>query len=260
MTIYTIVFNGYGVFLPEWIKSARQFDEIIVVLGKNHGVKEREDGVTYIESKSDTMGTLRNLAIDKVKTEWMLYFSVDDYLYPNAYEELKKYMNDYEVIGLTFMDGKEEKRSALFTANSVKLWRSTVIPGYIAIKGRYKYKDIEIPNYPYLFKIAGKRLKKCHTERVIAEYKRRPNSHGDISAKTNRFEIFAKEIDKYAKQYFDKYADKEAKANEDYYMAKGDIKGDDGVKVKKGDKVYLLDPFRINYLMKTKLIEGIEEK
>lgn len=258
MTIYTIVFNGYGKYLDKWLENVRKNkpDKIIVVLGKNHGVTELYDDVTYIHSESNIMGTLRNLAIDKVDTEWMLYFSVDDTLYDNAVEQIKKC--DADVVGLKFMDGNEIKESALFSVMGMKNWRSSVVPGYIAIRNQIKYDEIEIPNYTYLFKIAVKRLKKCHTEGVVARYDRRPNSHGDTNLKNGRYKEFAKFIDKEADKYFKKYANKHEKDNWDTYIALKNVKDDNGIEKKQGEKVVITDQFRINHLLKAKYIKRSE--
>lgn len=209
MTIYTIIYNGYGVFLEEWVKHVKKTKpkEIIVVLGKNHGVKTRPTGVTYVNCNSDIMGTLRNAAVKEITTEWMLYFSVDDELYANVLEQID-YAKDACV--LKFIDTPTDVTRGCETLNTTNIlnWRTTTVPGYIALKRVFKgsvmyYDDIEIPNYPYLFKMVYMGYKITNTKDVCAKYIRREGSHGDISNHTGRMIEFAKHIDTQAKHYYD---------------------------------------------------------
>lgn len=158
------------------------------------------------------MGELRNLAIKEIKTEWLLYFSVDDELLPNAVEEILKY-KEYDTVTLKYeehkLDGtKKVNSSAYFTPFEIKNWNKCRIPGYIAVKNKddILYEEIEIPNYPYLFKLAVNMKTNIETDNVCAVYKRRVGSHGYVSAHTNKISSFAKELDDKAKKYFDIYS------------------------------------------------------
>jgi len=112
ITVFTIIYNNYGEFLPDWLwylkQQTEQPKEIIVVLGKNHGVdKTKFDKVKFIECDSDVMGTLRNEAIRAKRFKKCLYFSVDDELLPNALADIdKKFIQGYKVVGLKFQDLK----------------------------------------------------------------------------------------------------------------------------------------------------------
>jgi len=69
------------------------------------------------------------------------------------------------------------------------------VPGWVAVDGSYLYEEIEIPNYPYLFKLRSMGLPMIQTDNIVANYIRRDGSHGDIAVKENKFNDYAKEID-----------------------------------------------------------------
>jgi hypothetical protein len=218
ITIFTIVYNNYGVFLDRWVKFVKRTHpkEIIVVLGKNHGVDTSLfEGVKFIECDSDVMGTLRNEAIKAKRFKRCLYFSVDDELLPNATQQIMKKMDQgFKVVGLKYNDiiiignkttAKGEKSD--ICAGTVrdsfigepKNWRKSNVPGWVAVEGKYLYEEIEVPNYPYLFQL--KDLPKANTEEVVANYKRRKGSHGDIAKEGNFQSKFVEEIEKWRKHY-----------------------------------------------------------
>lgn len=222
MTVFTIVYNGYGKFLPHWLycikKQSLQPKEIIVVLGKNHGVTERPDNVRFIECDSDVMGTLRNVAIKNKRFKKCLYFSADDELLPNAIMAIeKKFSQGYQVVGLKYNDlitignkttanGKTTAIYAGSVRNSylpedTRQWRKSNIPGWVAVNGTYEYEEIEIPNYPYLFKLKSLELPMAQTDEIVANYKRRKGSHGDIAKEGNFQNKFVQEINKWVEIY-----------------------------------------------------------
>ncbi len=214
MTIFTIIYNGYGKFLPKWLECIRKQNkrpgQILVVLGKDHGVTDFPEDVKFIKSISNNMGKLRNKAIEEKKYDKCLYFSVDDELLPNAVQEIERKFNQgYKVVGLKFNDlqtvGTRETvrgeitpirygtvRQSYIVETS---WRGTNVPGWVAVDGSYKYEEIGIPNYPYLFMLKSLELPMAHTDNVVANYIRRDGSHGDIANKENKFDDYAKEID-----------------------------------------------------------------
>lgn len=215
ITIFTIAFNGYGKFLPKWIQYIKKQTlpprEIIVVLGKNHNAPiDKLSDVTIIYSDSDNMGMLRNLAVEKIKTKWMFYFSADDELLLNAVKDIMYYSKICDVIALKYKDDKygeiTVKDSAIMDNNSIKYWSRTKVPGYIAVKRIINnevmyYEPIEIPNYPYLFKLASKNAKFKITDSPCAVYKRRKDSHGGSSAVNKKCGQYTNMINEYAKKY-----------------------------------------------------------
>ncbi len=222
ITVFTIAYNGYGKFIDDWYKMLRKQTnppkEIIVVLGKNHGYTVRQPGIKYIECDSDVMGTLRNEAIKAKRFKKCLYFSVDDYLYPTAIMEIEKKFNQgYQVVGLRYFDSQvighkenfngTEEDIRIFTPRNSFIgepgeWRKSGVPGWVAVNGTYKYEDIEVPNYPYIFKLKQYELPMAITDEVIATYTRRKGSHGDI-AKEGKFQAdFVERINGYLKWQF----------------------------------------------------------
>lgn len=233
ITVYTIAYNGYGRFLKEWISHVKDqqtpADKIVIVLGKKHGakitqLKEQLKGTQHmiIKSESDTMGTLRNEAIDQIDTNWMLYFSADDILLPNAVAQIKRKALSSDAVVLKYIEQKQSgimktKYSALITMDTILQWKQTVIPGYIALKRSYKgkvmyYEDIEIPNYPYLFLIAYLDLKQTVTDEECAIYLHRKDSHGDRAKKSKKVNEFFKYIDNRAIYYFNLKAEPELRS------------------------------------------------
>lgn len=215
ITVFTIVYNGYGEFIPQWLENLNNQiirpKKIIVVLGKNHKADIdwlKQQNIEIINSKSDVMGTLRNKAIEKIETEWMLYFSVDDKLLPNAIEEIKN-KSKYDALALRYLEkttnGDVYKRQSGIIDSYLK-WRKIPIPGYIAVKRQFNnkilyYEEVEIPNYPYLFLIKHSGMKITNTDNECAVYKKREGSHGDIALKTNNFKKYSEFIDERAIYY-----------------------------------------------------------
>lgn len=230
ITVYTIAYNGYGNFLNNWIKHVKnqniKADKIVIVLGNKHGAEIKQlnellKGTEYkiIKSKSDIMGILRNEAIKEIDTTWMLYFSADDILLPNAISEIKNKAQISDAVVLRYREKKESgieisKQSALITMDTILQWKTTGIPGYIAIKREYKgnvlyYEEIEIPNYPYLFMIAYLGLKQTATAEECAIYLRRTASHGDIAKKTHKVNDYFSYINNRAVYYYNLKLDSE---------------------------------------------------
>jgi len=128
ITVFTIIYNNYGQFLDKWLSCIKQQTiqpkEIIVVLGKNHGVDiGKYEGVKFLLFDSDVMGTLRNIAITNKRFKKCLYFSVDDELLPNAIQQIeKKFIQGFKVVGLQFNDlqflGTRETPEMLLTGQA----------------------------------------------------------------------------------------------------------------------------------------------
>lgn len=94
ITVYSIVYNNYGHFIPqwiEWIKKQTVIPNILIVLGEKHGADLkwlRKNNIKYIIKRTSNMGKLRNAGKAEIETDWALYFSIDDELLPHACEEI----------------------------------------------------------------------------------------------------------------------------------------------------------------------------
>ena len=217
MTVFTIVYNGYERFLVNWLqnisKQTTKPEEVIIVSGNGTFIDEKFlkniYPFTHYHVKSDVMGVLRNKAVENIKSEYMLYFSADDCLLPNAIETLKKYNED--VIALTYEDiqinkSSIKRKSAIFK-NNTNQWKILYpVPGYHCIRRIINnkvmyYEEIEIPNFPYLFMLESENASMVQTEEVIAKYIRRVNSHGFIANKQNKFIEYSKYIDGRVEHY-----------------------------------------------------------
>ena len=224
ITLFTIVYNEYGRFIPQWVERAKTqnkpFDDIIVVLGKNHGADIqylKDNNIKYYTSRSNNMGKLRNIAIDKAQTEYVFYFSADDELYPFANTEISQYIPDYDAIGVRFNIKKSNgsrtpKTSAVYKISEIKNWRQHPLPGYVVFRRiingvRLRYTETALPpNFPLLFELAYQDAKCITTATQIADHNKRVGSHGDNATKEHTFrDEFSKEIDKYATKCYDRY-------------------------------------------------------
>ena len=219
ITVFTVVFNNYGMFVRQWLENLKKQviqPKAIIVLGKEPGITAEEvlklaDGLEtkVVHSESDVMGTLRNCAVEQVDTNYRLYFSVDDILLPEATKEILD--TGADVVALKYKDiatnGKETlKTSWTFIPDEILHWRKKGdAPGYVAVNGEYYYEDTEMPNLPFLFQLATKKLNQVTTENVVALYKRRADSHGGRSFRTGKCPHFAKIIDEYAVAILQKY-------------------------------------------------------
>ena len=215
ITVYTIVYNNYGKFLPDWIDNMikQTFKpNIILVLGNNHGadidlIKEKLKSFNYklIYTDSNIMGILRNFAIRASTTDWNLYFSADDELLSNACEDIIHC--DSDVFALKFIDRSINnvdtiRESAMFNKSEITKWDHLYkIPGYAAVKGLYYYEDIAIPNFPFLFKLSRLKLKQQHSPNICAIYHRRTTSHGAMAQQTHKWEEYKVYIQECANYY-----------------------------------------------------------
>lgn len=202
MTIISIIYNGYGRFAKKWTECAKAqtvpADEIIIVLGKDHGVTEFEDGVKYIHhGEKATMGFLRNLAVDEAKSDYILYFSIDDILLPNAIEEIKKV--DKDLVALRYRHGDKTAHTPEIKKELIPNWWTNYIgpAGYVAFRKGLRYEDTDFPNYPLLFSAYKKGYSFGVTENVCAVYIPRPGGHGRSGNNWNGIQ----EIKKYLKTY-----------------------------------------------------------
>lgn len=111
--IVTVVHSGYGKYLVSWCEHISRLQpqpKVTVVLGDNHQVSPKMlkkyrsilPQLKIIESSGTKLGKLRNVAISKTNTEWIMVLDVDDIILPNAMEELQLASVDGDFILLTW--------------------------------------------------------------------------------------------------------------------------------------------------------------
>ena len=190
ITVFTIVYNNYGYFIPKWIEWLNKQTlkpHILIILGKNHGADLewlKENKIPYIISRSNNMGKLRNKAFPKINTKWWLYFSVDDELLPHACEEIIS--SNADAVSITFdaiePNGKVRKEChspCITTIQDINNWKK-YWGGYVAVKGNTDIRfreDIEVPNLTLHFEMFKRRLKVVESDNVLAIHHRWSESH-----------------------------------------------------------------------------------
>lgn len=186
ITVFTIAYQGYGPFIPRWLKSVQsqtcQAYEIIIVLGYGHGLQDIPEGVKVIhhDQIDATMGVLRNLAVDSATGDYLFYFSADDILLGNALQEISKVNTD--LIALRYYQDTELRVTPEIIAEKIEGWMTHYIGacGYSAFKKGLRYEDTNWPNYPLLFQAYTRGYTFGETKEPGAVYIQRPGSHGQF--------------------------------------------------------------------------------
>lgn len=110
IALISVAWNGYARFIPEWIeyisKSTVQPNEVVIVLGQNHGFEDEEYcrklipnlKIIYDTLPNPNVGRLTNLAIENTTSEWVMCMDVDDLLMPTAIETFEKFEKDADYL------------------------------------------------------------------------------------------------------------------------------------------------------------------
>lgn len=196
--IVTIAFNGYGRFLVPWCKSICELYSSVstatVALGKNHGVTDeilREARETIyldvIEAPDlETMGSLRNLAVEATDTEWIQYLSIDDIILPWAIEEYERYSNRSDFICISWQSEATWKNAGRLThtpktpievAKTHKGFINNQSPYRRWIWERNPYMNHNYPNAPFIAGAVELGARFSKTKRPCTVYLRRLDSH-----------------------------------------------------------------------------------
>lgn len=217
ISIITIAFNGYGKYISRWLDSVLSQTikprEAIIVLSKNHKLdikeddainKGKESGVdvrfVHEERRILSMGMLRNKGIEKISTEWLLYFSVDDILLDNAVCEIKKASKGIDIVALKYFQEQNGKRWIVETpipeTEKIKHWFQCYCnSGYVAFRKsvweKLKYIDSDYPNFPFLFDAFYDGMKFEKTKNPCAVYLQRPEGHGSKRSGKQNNEAYA---------------------------------------------------------------------
>jgi len=203
ISVCAIAYNGYGEFVPRWLKAVQMQTypayEIIVVLGRDHGLPNILAGARYIyHDQPATMGFLRNLAVDAATGDYLFFCDVDDMLLPNALQEIRT--TDADIVALQYYLKGEICITPEVVAEKLLDWRLhyTGAFGYMAFKKGLRHEDTDWPNYPLLFQAYKKGYTYKQTKGPCAVYLQRANGHGQNPE--NHKKGFA-EIEKYLLQY-----------------------------------------------------------
>lgn len=209
MKIITSAFNGYGKYIPEFIKSVESQTvkpkEVIIVLGKDHQAPEvkTEVPLRLVKTELDCLGQMINEGMKYVdKDELVLCFNVDDILLPNAVEDIQKV--DADIITLRYKwQGSEFYEEGVYGTpkvemDKIKNWQEYYIgpSGYLAFK-KQEVLNTDFWQWPLLWsaKSAGKKIKE--TKKACAEWILRPSSHGSGKNLERAIEFLDKQAEKY---------------------------------------------------------------
>ena len=221
MTVFTIVYNNYGKFIPQWneyLNKQTKPVKKIVILGNNHGADLKylkDNGIEYVECDSSNMGKLRNQAMPLIKTKWWLYFSVDDELLPEACETITKKRADavslkFKVIQPDHKTTKICNSPKINTLKELSECLSNSWGGYVAVKNNTDIRfneDIEVPNYTLHFDLFSRNLKTVSSKDILAVHHRWEKSHHFLSLENGSRKKSLRTIMKARDETFDKYLD-----------------------------------------------------
>lgn len=216
ISLVTIAFNGYGRFLGQFLAFASNMNpkpkQVIVVLGKEHGLKDIElmygiyPNVEIVQYKRKaSFGKLRNIGVAHTKTEWVQFVSVDDKIEPDAIRTFKRALKEgdadyicakWYTIGLGDPLKPHHSPLPIEMANHVANGRrgGFVIP-HSPFKRhlweKHKYANTDLPNYDFLLHCVLNGARFIKADKPTTTYLRRPDSHArtkllTIKSKANR--------------------------------------------------------------------------
>lgn len=209
ISLVSIAFNGYGRFVGQFLAFASSMsqkpDEVVIVLGKNHGCQDPEllkciyPGVKIIEyNGTPTFGKLRNLAIKHTTAEWTWFVSIDDKPEKDAIKTfnsvLKKQDADYicaqwYTIGLGL---KQQLHRSPLPEEMARYKKAGKGMGFVIPHSPFKralwekspYKNSELPNYDFLLNCVKNGARFVKGDVPTTTYLRRPDSHARVRLKS----------------------------------------------------------------------------
>jgi len=195
ITGITIAYNGYGKFLPKWIKSFKnqtiQPKELIVVLSENHQAPELKGVKIIHQPKRLSMGELWNLAIKEAKTEWILKLDADDFLLPHTIEKLQEVDADVILMSYCFQDAV--RRTPRPDVKNYNNWRTIYDgpSGYMSFKKTVNGKEIlcqdtDFPNFPLMMYLDYLGAKFEEIFEPCAVYKKNLKGHSYLLSEKER--------------------------------------------------------------------------
>ena len=110
-TVVAPVYNGYGRFVPDFLWAIHEMEvkpeNVIIVLGENHGYEESTELATFIFSKNKNIGALLNEGIHFADTEWIIPMDIDDTILPDSIIKWETHDSDYICSGWKLAHNKE---------------------------------------------------------------------------------------------------------------------------------------------------------
>jgi len=204
LAIVTICYNGYGEFAKRWVEHVLECDPaevVIYAMGSDHGIpKDFDDYAGRVKviynDEVLPMGTARNRAIEGTKSEWILYFSIDDVLLGSAKAQIaEKSRSDLVMLGFSVLcgDKKKDYRVHVPSGKTIREWEYYFrIPGYVAFRRlvweKNPYVDTEYPNMPFIIENWKNGFHYDKTDGECALYIKWDASHSALRDENSRCE------------------------------------------------------------------------
>lgn len=198
IALVTIAYNGYGQFVNQWLgflnNSKLIPSQVIVVLGHEHGCPNPAELIDkfprlpiqiFETDEKPTMGRLRNVAVSKTNTEWVMYLSVDDMLLPGCLTEVSKVAHNADYISLSWITtgiGEPDRTHYAVTPKDCKKHRGKgFIIGHSPFRRKFwqkiPYENHDLPNAPFILGMLRQNARFEKISRPGTIYLRRPDSH-----------------------------------------------------------------------------------
>lgn len=213
--IVTIVYNGYGKFLKNWLASIDRLShrpkDITIVLGKDHGLGYDHGDyegipnnldINIVRSDSDNMGELKNLGVRETNTKWVMVLDVDDDILPWAIKEFENVCGDADIIVTPYINIAEKSflvypKITAETLLSEEYYRQgeNFMHGGIPFKRKlwekYHYQENDCSNSLFWIDCAIQKPRIKNAMIPCLTYNRRDDSHSHVSPqeRMKRFQI-----------------------------------------------------------------------
>ncbi len=203
--IICVAYNGYARFIPQLMVSVENQtvkpDKVTVVLGKNHGLKEKIEGLNIIYDKSEpVIGKMLNIGLKQSKADYILATDIDDLMLPNAIEDILEVKKDVVLCDYYVVKGEVvQKWESYNPLESQEHFGGK--PGYYAFKrGLAEYEENNAMNIPMLLKLKARGATFGRAKRVSFFYLQRKDGRANVKGQREKI-IAAKVIKKAHERY-----------------------------------------------------------
>lgn len=207
IALVTTAYNGYGRFADQWLGFIAEMDpkptRVVIALGPDHGLTPTDLSNLYekyseilpdtcfvmVPNEKPLMGPMRNWAVRSAHTEWVMYMSIDDKIYPWAIKEFEKYENDADYISISWDSENMWQRNSNTTLHKAKTPQEMAelyhgkgfIIGHSPFRRsfweKHPYADHDYPNAPFVADMVESGARFVKTEIPCTCYLRRLDSH-----------------------------------------------------------------------------------